>query len=127
MTPKEQLKSTIFNIFRTAREQHLTCHELNSLLARQVFSTKLFTEASSETQAYLSSYTDALYDIHWEFTTWVFCYNSLLYPSFSSMPPEARDFHLSTPRSWGFHVYKENTRKHFTGSPEHYKVGVATD
>ena len=67
--------------------------------------------------AFLAGYERCLWERHWEQLDWVFPWDGKIYPGWGELPEEGREYY-KRPGSAGFHVYKSNQSKVFTGDPE---------
>lgn len=64
---------------------------------------------------YLRGYSCALWKKHWELMDWVFPWHCQIYRSWAGLPDDAREYY-KLPGNTGFHVYKSNNHKVFTGN-----------
>lgn len=118
-----KLRSDIDDIFARARTLFYTHDKLMEVTDKEIWSCDEYQIIPRWTRAYVRGYYDAMYAAHWSNVKWVLPWAGKLYESYMDMLAEGKEFYRGKDVN-GFHVYKSDETKHYTGKKEYYLRGL---
>ena len=72
---------------------------------------------------YVNGYYHCHWDLLWKKVIWVHPWKGVLYNSWLDLPPEGQEYYKEKDHV-GFHVWKNNQKKHYTGTADQYNTGL---
>lgn len=121
---ESRIKQHIRDVFRRAKHFCWSSKELNEAYAKEILKSAVHARLPRYSKSFLQGYNEALRDEYWNNVKWVLPYGGGLFNKFDDLPEEGKAFYRSVRDTPGFHVYKSNEKKHFTGVIENYQTGV---